>query len=64
MSSKKAVYESSMLLDFGADDELVESGFTVVGAAGLMATAVVEVTAFGFGLGIAASLLTRTEAGT
>jgi hypothetical protein len=29
-----------------------------------VAIAVVEVTAFGFGLGIAASLLTRTEAGT
>lgn len=64
MSSKKAIYESSILWDFGADDELIDSGFTVVGAVGLVATAVVEVPAFGFDLGMTASLLTRTEAGT
>lgn len=67
MSSKNAIYESSILGGFGADDkELAGSiGFTV----GAGAVFVVVATTAGrddFGLGfevVAVSLLTRTEAG-
>ena len=62
MSSKKAVYESSMLCAFGADDdELTDSGFTIVGGP----ETVLEVDIVGFGLDFATafSLLTRTDAG-
>lgn len=64
MSSKKAEYESSMLGAFGADDELTDSGFTIVGPD--VPETVLEVVGsegFGFVLIIAASLLTRTDAG-
>lgn len=66
MSSKKAVYESSMLCAFGAEeDELADSGFTIVGPV-VPETVVLEVdsVAFGFVLAAAVSLLTRTDAGT
>lgn len=64
MSSRKAIYESSMLGAFGADDDTV-SAFTTVGP-DATETVVVEVDneGFGFGFGIAVSLLTRTDAGT
>lgn len=66
MSSKKAVYESSMLCAFGADDELTDSDFTIVGPD--VPETVLEVgpgtAGFGFVLDTAASLLTRTDAGT
>ena len=64
MSSKKAIYESSILFVFGADDELADSGFTMVGAAGWVAAAVTESDGFGFPFGAAISLLTLTDAGT
>lgn len=68
MSSKKAVYESSILCDFGADEEeLTVSGFiTTVGAAAglLVAATAVERMGFDLGFGVAVSLLTRTDAGT
>ena len=65
MSSKKAVYESSILCGFGADEGLTVSDFTTVGAiAGLLVVAAVESDAFGLGFGVAVSLLTRTDAGT
>ena len=65
MSSKKAIYESSMLCVFGAEGELTISGFTIEGAGpGLMDAATVETDGFGFPFGIAVSLLTRTDAGT
>lgn len=63
ISSKNAMYESSILCPFGADDE-VDSGFTMVGATGLAFTVVVDSKGFGFALGAAVSLLTRTDAGT
>lgn len=67
MSSKKAVYESSMLCGFEAADVLADSTFT--GAAEAIALGVklklVVIELFGFGLVTAAdSLLTRTDAGT
>lgn len=64
MSSKKAIYESSILCGFGADDELADSGITMVGAAGWVAVAVTETDGFGFAFGAAVSLLTLTDAGT
>lgn len=64
MSSKKAVYESSMLCAFGADDELTGSGFTIVGAGVLETIVEVDTAGFGFVLVIEVSLLTRTDAGT
>jgi hypothetical protein len=69
MSSKKAVYESSMLGAFGADDELTDSGFTIVGPSVTgtvlaVDTDTVDTGGFGFVLVIAVSLLTRTDAGT
>jgi len=69
MSSKKAVYESSMLGAFGADDELTDSGFTIVGPSVIgtvleVDTDIVDTSGFGFVLVIAVSLLTRTDAGT
>lgn len=66
MSSKKAVYESSTLCGFGADEELTDSGFVTVGTtAGLMAAAGADDTdCFDLGFGAAVSLLTRTDAGT
>lgn len=66
MSSKKAVYESSTLCGFGADEELTDSGFVAVGTtAGLMAAAGADDTdCFDLGFGAAVSLLTRTDAGT
>lgn len=63
MSSKKAVYESSM--PFGTvEDELTTSGFTTVGVTGRGAATAVETAAFGFDFGTADSRLTRTDAGT
>lgn len=64
MSSKKAVYESSMLCPFGADVEFTGSDFTIVGPD--VPGTVLEVgnDGFGFALAIAVSLLTRTDAGT
>ena len=64
MSSKKAIYESSILCGFGADDELADSGITMAGAAGWVAVAVTETAGFGFAFGAAVSLLTLTDAGT
>jgi len=69
MSSKKAVYESSMLGAFGADDELTDSGFTIVGPSVTgtvldVDTDTVDTGGFGFVLVTAVSLLTRTDAGT
>lgn len=66
MSSKKAEYESSMLGALGADDELTESGFTIVGPGGAKTVLDVDVDTDGFGFVfvIAVSLLTRTDAGT
>lgn len=63
MSSKKAVYESSMLFGAG-EDELTTSGFTTVGVAGRGATTVVGTAGFGFDFGTTDSRLTRTDAGT
>ena len=57
------MYESSIFCAFGADDELVDSGFTMVGATGLAAAVMVEIKGFGFAFGAAVSLLTRTDAG-
>lgn len=63
MSSKNAVYESSMLWGFEADDELLGSGFTMGREGGKMVVGrLVDV--LGFGFGRADSLLTRTDAGT
>lgn len=57
-----------MLGAFGADDELTESGFTIVGPGGAETVLDVDVNVdtggFGFVLVIAFSLLTRTDAGT
>jgi len=64
MSSKKAVYESSMLGAFGADDELTASDFTIVGPDVPETVLEVDTAGFGFVLLIAVSLLTRTDAGT
>lgn len=62
MSSKNAVYESSMLSGFGAD-ALVHSYLTTGGVtAGWLI--VIAVDDFGLGFGSADSLLTRTDAGT
>lgn len=65
MSSRKALYESSMLLPLGAeeDDELT-SGFETVGVGRGTATDEDEITGFGFDLGSAVSRRTRTDAGT
>lgn len=66
MSSRKALYESSMLLPLGAeeDDELT-SGFTTVWGTGRGATIEeVEMEGFGFDFGSAVSRRTRTDAGT
>lgn len=52
-----------MLPAFLPDDEFAGSGFTKV-VAGRAATDVVGSDAFGFALGAAISLLTRTDAGT
>lgn len=55
-----------MLCAFGADDELTDSDFTIVGPD--VPETVLEVgpgtAGFGFVLDTAASLLTRTDAGT
>jgi len=64
MSSKKAVYESSMLCAFGADVELTDSDFTIVGSDVPDTVLEVDTAGFGFVLLIAVSLLTRTDAGT
>ena len=65
MSSKKAIYESSILCGFGADEGLTVSDFTRVRAiVGLLVAAAVERDAFGLGFRVAVSLLTRTDAGT
>lgn len=64
MSSKKAVYESSMLCAFGADDELTDSDFTIVGPDVPGTVLGVGNVGFGFVLDAAVSLLTRTDAGT
>lgn len=67
MSSKKAVYESSILCGFGcAADELTDSCLTTAGAAaaGRVGPATDETTGFGFPFWTAVSLLTRTDAGT
>ena len=63
MSSRKAIYESSMLCGFEADDELVASVFTRE-AAGFEAATVVESDGLVFAFGAVISLLTRTDAGT
>jgi len=63
MSSRKAIYESSMLLPFGADDEFADSGLTG-GVADRVGAAVVGSEGFAFAFGAAISLLTRTDAGT
>lgn len=66
MSSKKAVYESSTLCSFGADEDLTDSVLVTVGTtAGLMTAAGAdERDGFALGFGAAVSLLTRTDAGT
>lgn len=65
ISSKNAIYESSILCGFSADEEFAVSCFTTVGAAvGRVAAATDERDGFGFDFGIADSLLTRTDAGT
>ena len=64
MSSKKAVYESSMLCAFGADDdELTDSGFTIVGGPETVLEVEVDIVGFGLDFATAFSLLTRTDAG-
>lgn len=65
MSSKKAIYESSMLGAFGADEAATVSDLPMAaGAEDLGAVAAVESCGFGFGFVRAVSLLTRTDAGT
>lgn len=64
MSSKNAMYESSILCFFGADDELTNSGFPTIGAAGRDGAAAVDGEGFAFAFGTAISLLTLTDAGT
>lgn len=65
MSSKKAVYESSMLGALGAENELTDSGFTILGTGAETALDVgVDTGGFGFVLAATASLRTRTDAGT
>lgn len=64
MSSKNAIYESSILCFFGADDELTNSGFPTIGAVGRDGAAVVDGEGFGLDFGAASSLLTLTDAGT
>lgn len=66
MSSKNAIYESSMLGGLGADEEgwasllmRVTEGFEMDGVDDCCCC-----TTFGFGFGRADSLLTRTDAGT
>lgn len=67
MSSKKAVYESSMLCGFEAADVLAGSTFTVAAEAIALGVKLkleaIEVFGFGF-VTVADSLLTRTDAGT
>ena len=72
MSSRKAMYESSMLCGFAAlpppPDGFTNSGLTIEGAdaagPGAAAAAVtVETDGFAFAFGAAVSLLTRTDAG-
>lgn len=63
MSSTKAIYESSMVCGFGADEKFDASSFKVE-SAGLGAATAAESGGFGFPLGAAVSLLTRTDAGT
>ena len=62
MSSRKAIYESSMLCGFCADVELGASVFAM-GAGGFGAARVVETDGLGFDFGAVISLLTRTDAG-
>lgn len=57
------MYESSMLFPFGADEELTDSGFMTAGPGVTETVVVVDCDDFGFAFGIAASLLTRTDAG-
>lgn len=64
MSSKKAIYESSMLCPFGADDKLTDSDLTTVDADVPETVAGFGRGGFGFDFGTAVSLLTRTDAGT
>lgn len=64
MSSKNAMYESSMLCGFGAADVLADSGFTAAGVTCLGVEAKLAADVFGFGFRAADSLLTRTDAGT
>lgn len=63
MSSRKALYESSMLCPFGADDDFTGSGLTK-GVTDWVGADVVGSDGFGFDFGAAISLLTRTDAGT
>lgn len=64
MSSRKAIYESSILCDLGPDVVAV-SGFAAdVTTEGLETEAIAGGCDFGFALGAAVSLLTRTDAGT
>ena len=57
------MYESSILCGFAADDEPVDCCFATGGAT-IGRLEVVGVVVFGFALGSADSLLTRTDAGT
>lgn len=63
MSSRNAMYESSILCGFDADDEPEDCCFATAGAT-TGRLEVVGVVVFGFALGSADSLLTRTDAGT
>lgn len=64
MSSKNAIYESSILCFLGADEELTNSGFPTIEAVGMDGAAAVDGEGFGFAFGAAISLLTLTDAGT
>lgn len=65
MSSKNAEYESSMLCDFGADEEFtVFDAPTDLEGVGMGAMVTVDSCGFGFVFWVTLSLLTRTDAGT
>lgn len=64
MSSRKAVYESSILCDLGPDVVAISGLAADVRTEGLETEAIAGGCDFGFALGAAVSLLTRTDAGT
>lgn len=66
MSSRKAVYESSILCCgfWTDDDELVDSCFATTGAAAGRVVVGTADDVFGLAFGTTLSLLTRTDAGT